>query len=154
MPAPLKHINPDPPNTSAIATCPALLEWLRCVPAEHHTDYCERADALLRACDDPAAIGAVLRIMLGERRLATWALQSERVRRISKANLRQALKGMADAERDLQRAWSDYRAAYRAALPPARQSSAGVPTADALIGKRRLPAKAGSGTPPVTTAGG
>ena len=99
MPARLKHINPDPPNTSVIATCPALLEWLRFVPPEHHAGYCERAGSLLANCNNPQGIGAVLRIMLTERRLATWALQSERVRRNSRAKNREALKEMAAAEK-------------------------------------------------------
>ncbi len=112
-------------HTLALGTCPAILEWLDNVPAEYRASYCERAAALLSTCDDAQAIGAVLRVLLTERRLAGWAIVAERTRKVSRARHMAALREMGAAEKDLVRAWSDYRSARAPA--PARSR------ADALI---------------------
>ena len=122
-----------------LSVCPAILEWLESVPAEHLRAYKLRAERLLADCSDSPFAGALcLRIMTSERRLGLWTRCAEFTRggRSSapkrKAALRDALKGMESAERDVARAWVDYRRECARAEPAPR--AAGAPTAEQLVG--------------------
>ena len=124
------------PTPKLLSACPAILEWLDSVPDEHHRAYKLRAERLLADCGDSPVSGALcLRIMTSERRLGLWTRVAEHTRggRNSqpkrKAALREALKSMEAAERDVVRAWDDYR---RECAPAPR--AAGAPTASQLVG--------------------
>lgn len=127
------------PTPKLLSVCPAILEWLDSVPAEHLRAYKLRAERLLADCGDSPVSGALcLRIMTSERRLGIWTRVAEHTRggRNSqpkrKAALKDALKGMEIAERDVARAWVDYqRELARSAAPP---RAAGAPTAAQLVG--------------------